>query len=755
MKTILKLILLVVLTTTLSALEPMKVAFVYTAGTPTSVRVQMADNTSSSLFVGENLTSDITPNSSGIIIVNVQDHAGSGTTWSNYNASNITTYHTLDIYVNGTLYAQYRLDALILAQAQTSVFDNNGNFNPTQEGASLGTDGNRWSELFVEGNTVHIGPPLGMAGDELAFSYDDATNTATMTVAGLTALTSVNDNVNIPKQATIDGISVGKGNNSFSNNTAVGISALNSNTTGNHNTAVGSGALMSNENGNFNSAYGRSSLSSNTAGSNNTSVGYNTLLNNTTGIENTAVGGNALQSNTTAPYNSALGFNALRTNTTGTNNTGIGAYSLRNNTTGSGNTATGVNSLRDNTTGTNNTATGVNALVSNSTGTSNTAYGTNALTSNSTGSSNTAFGSFSFNNSTGDENTSIGSFAGFSLTTGSDNTFIGSQAGNNGSQKVDVQNSIAIGSGTHTTADNQVVIGDANITETQLRGVTLMDLAGSGTQNIQVDNTGKIITGGGGGTVSTNSTINGDGSGSSPLGINLANANVWTGNQTFRPTGLVGVIVDNSHLALVNTDNSARQIRFQEASGTGTNYVSFESTSSLAGNTNYKIPGDGSNGQVLTTDGSGNLSWTTPSGGGGGGATIQTQTTTALTPIPTTYTGAGVTFTLDANSSYLVRGDFQDVESGGTNGRFDVRFTYTGTFNHVHFSSFVSSVVLDESNLEDLRNAADNAGTTPSVIEGVITTTTGGTLTLQFRENVDSTNDVNINAGGTIVLIKM
>jgi len=37
----------------------------------------------------------------------------------------------------------------------------------------------------------------------------------------------------------------------------------------------------------------------------------------------------------------------------------------------------------------------------------------------------------------------------------------------------------------------------------------------------------------GGGSVSTNASLSGDGTGGSPLGINLANANTWTGQQTF------------------------------------------------------------------------------------------------------------------------------------------------------------------------------------------------------------------------------
>ena len=71
--------------------------------------------------------------------------------------------------------------------------------------------------------------------------------------------------VNLDKDTTINGLTVGKGAGNISSNTAVGLNALGANTTGVSNTAVGANALDS----------------------------------NTFGVQNTAVGINALQSNTT------------------------------------------------------------------------------------------------------------------------------------------------------------------------------------------------------------------------------------------------------------------------------------------------------------------------------------------------------------------------------------------------------------------------------------------------------------------------
>ena len=141
---------------------------------------------------------------------------------------------------------------------------------------------------------------------------------------------------------------------------------------------------------------------------------------------------------------------------------------------------------------------------------------------------------------------------------------------------------------------------------------TLPAADGANGEVLTTDGAGTLswAAGGGGGTVSTNASLTGDGSGGSPLGINLANGNTWTGTQTFSPVSSVGVIIDNTHLALINSDNTARQIRFQEGSTSGTNFASFEAAPTMAGNTNYVLPNaDGAPGDALLTNGAGGLSW--------------------------------------------------------------------------------------------------------------------------------------------------
>ena len=64
------------------------------------------------------------------------------------------------------------------------------------------------------------------------------------------------------------------------------------------------------------------------------------------------------------------------------------------------------------------------------------------------------------------------------------------------------------------------------------------------------------------------------------------------------------------------TDNivvdNQKELRFEEASGNGNNYVGFEAPATLGGDQIWVLPtADGSAGQLLKTDGSGNLGWAT------------------------------------------------------------------------------------------------------------------------------------------------
>jgi hypothetical protein len=166
---------------------------------------------------------------------------------------------------------------------------------------------------------------------------------------------------------TVQGMTIGLGGGSNSENTAIGALALLNNTTGYRNTAIGTQSLYSNIYGDYNTAIGAFVLLNNTAGYDNTAIGALALLNNTDGLANTAIGVQSLQYNTYGEYNTAIGRSALFLNTTGNSNTAIGALALQNNTTGNSNTAIGNYALY-NTTGQYNIGIGYEAQVPDNNG---------------------------------------------------------------------------------------------------------------------------------------------------------------------------------------------------------------------------------------------------------------------------------------------------------------------------------------------------------------------------------------------------
>ena len=265
----------------------------------------------------------------------------------------------------------------------------------------------------VNGTTNYVSKFTGTNTIGNSQIFDNGTNVGVGT-------TSPTQKLDVNGDASINGVRVGKGASSGSNNVVVGDNAFITSGTGSANTAVGSNALTSNTVHGNNVAIGFYSLNLATA-NDNTAVGASSLRSTTTGGQNTAIGYYTGYKNTTGTLNSSLGFAALQENQTSSNNTAIGSYSL-NYTTAANNTAVGYASLFRNTTGTNNTAIGANA------GTSIAGGGNNQTSTNS-------------------------------LYLG-DNT----RAGASGNT-----NEIVIGSSAEGSGSNTVTLGNGSITKTILR----------------------------------------------------------------------------------------------------------------------------------------------------------------------------------------------------------------------------------------------------------------------------------------------
>ncbi len=143
-----------------------------------------------------------------------------------------------------------------------------------------------------------------ISGTTLTLSAANATNpglvsTGSQTIAGAKTFNS---------DLQVNGLTVGLGGGAVSGNTAIGQGALNLNTTGVGNTAVGSSAL-SVTTGSYNTSLGAASLSNSTGGSN-TAVGVEALKTNISGTGNTALGFGADVSTNNLTYATAIGYNA-------------------------------------------------------------------------------------------------------------------------------------------------------------------------------------------------------------------------------------------------------------------------------------------------------------------------------------------------------------------------------------------------------------------------------------------------------------
>jgi trimeric autotransporter adhesin len=426
---------------------------------------------------------------------------------------------------------------------------------------------------------------------------------------------------------TVVGSYAQNSNTSGSNNVAVGKSSLRNNTTGNNNTSVGSISLEKNTTGNENSAFGENSLNLNTTGNNNTGLGANTLTQNSSGSENVAVGSSSLTNNTIGNGNISIGRLSLTENTIGSINTALGYLSLKNNTTGNTNTAIGANALEFNKTGNENIAIGYQALNNNVGNYGSIAIGKNAMyysdnTTNGTQTYNVAVGYESLKgsdvsaNNTGKNNTAIGSLTLYSNSSGSHNTAIGTEAMFFNTTGIA---NIALGSGAfykNTTGRYNVAVGFNSLKNNLSSdgntaiGNNSLNANTTGADNVSIGSNSSLLNTSGNGNISIGSyALQKNITGTNNIAIGY-NADVATSGLTNAIA--IGYNSKNSNSNTIVLGNS--QITSLTTSGkitTGT--ITLPNT-------------DGTSGQVLATNGSGIVGWTTP-------ATSSNSNSTNLTGI--------------------------------------------------------------------------------------------------------------------------
>lgn len=187
------------------SLNPIKIAVFTTNPATVNAQVILNDYSSGSAvlkYTGPIVS--VTPNSSGIIVVNISNNVGND--WGSITATQVNSYYLLDIKIGGTLYAQYRLDQLIIMQAQSGITDTDGNLSPNGNGnGGLGDDNSRWSDLFVEGNTIHVGPAGGVvSGTEMTLSYNLSPNKGTINVDNHDVMEITKNEVNITNSNSVN-----------------------------------------------------------------------------------------------------------------------------------------------------------------------------------------------------------------------------------------------------------------------------------------------------------------------------------------------------------------------------------------------------------------------------------------------------------------------------------------------------------------------------------------------------------------------
>ncbi len=375
--------------------------------------------------------------------------------------------------------------------------------------------------------------------------------------------------------------------------------------------------------------------------------------------KNIFIGYQAGYSNTSYSLNNFIGYQAGYTNTGGGNNNFIGYQAGYSNTYGNTNNFVGNFSGQSNTSGLYNNFVGIQSGENNTNGSYNDFIGTYAGSNNTSGSDNVFLGFSAGNkNSTGNKNTFIGVNAGYSNQTGDENVFIGHHAGYNetGSDKLYIENSSSSSPLIYGEFDNNLIkingtlsvtqgLADSDkdtkiqVEESSNEDIIRFDIGGTeflrlDNGRIEVLNTGNSVfigeDAGKNDDLSDNSNVfvgiqagytnttgeknsffgtgagvlNTNGSYNTAIGFaagfynETGSNNVFVGyNAGFNETGSNKLYIENS--------NSSSPLIYGEFDN---NLVKINGTLNINGAFDFPTS-DGTTSQVLTTDGSGTVSW--------------------------------------------------------------------------------------------------------------------------------------------------
>lgn len=133
----------------------------------------------------------------------------------------------------------------------------------------------------------------------------------------------------------------------------------------------------------------------------------------------------------------------------------------------------------------------------------------------------------------------------------------------------------------------------------------------------------------------------------------------------------------------VDLENQA-DLRFYEATGNGTNYVGFQAPAAITADVLWTLPAaDGSNGQVLSTNGTGTLSWASFS------ANSISQLNSSVT-VTDTGTDGTVTFNTDGTNRWVINNNGHLVPSA--NNTYNIGAPTTGLVSNVYATNLTGTL---------------------------------------------------------------
>ena len=229
-------------------------------------------------------------------------------------------------------------------------------------------------------------------------------------------------------------------------------------------------------------------------------------------------------------------------------------------------------------------------------------------------------------------------------------------------------------------------------------------------------------------------------------------------------TASSAVIVDSSkridELLIGNNATTGGTIKLNEGTNNGAHFIALKAPNSVGSSVTFTLPSaDGSNGHLLTTDGSGNLSFAAPassnftlaadSGSSDTFTTGQTLTFTGGTGIDTTVSDNELTFAIDSTVATLA-GTQTLTNKTLTSPKFNENVALTATSTELNLLDGITAIA-DEDNMAS--NSATALATQQSIKAFVESQVTAQDLDFQGDSggalNIDLDSETLTIAGGT------